>query len=137
MAKKYIVTLNEAEQEMLKSLITSGTQRVRKIAHANVLLNADAGWCDQEISKALRVSVPTIERLRQRFVEEGVEGALTPRRTSRKYQHLLDGAQEAHLIALACGRPPIGYRRWSLRLLASEMVRWITLTRFLTKPYVA
>jgi hypothetical protein len=123
MAKKYIVTLSKSEQEILKNLTTSGTQRVRKIAHANILLNANAGWHDQEISKALRVSVPTIERVRQRFVEIGIEGALTPRRTTRKYQHLLDGAQEAHLIALACGTPPIGFRRWSLRLLANEMVK--------------
>jgi transposase len=123
MAKKYIVTLSKSEQEMLKNLTTSGTQRVRKIAHANILLNANTGWQDQEISKALRVSVPTIERVRQRFVEKGIEGALTPRRTTRKYQHLLDGAQEAHLIALACGTPPIGFRRWSLRLLANEMVK--------------
>jgi transposase len=123
MAKKYIVTLSKAEQEMLKNLTTSGTQRVRKIAHANILLNANTGWQDQEISKALRVSVPTIERVRQRFVEGGIEGALTPRRTTRKYQHLLDGAQEAHLIALACGTPPVGHRRWSLRLLANEMVK--------------
>jgi len=123
MTKKYIVTLSKSEQEMLKNLTTSGTQRVRKIAHANILLNANTGWQDQEISKALRVSVPTIERVRQRFVEKGIEGALTPRRTTRKYQHLLDGAQEAHLIALACGTPPLGFRRWSLRLLANEMVK--------------
>ena len=123
MTKKYVVKLNKAEQEMLKSLTTTGTQRVRKIAYANVLLNAHAGWLDQQISEALRVSVPTIERLRQRFVEEGIEGVLTPRRVTRKYQHLLDGAQEAHLIALACGRAPAGHRRWSLRLLANEMVK--------------
>ena len=104
MAKKYIVTLNQAEQEMLTSLVTSGTQRVRKIAHANILLNANAGRSDHEISQALSVSVPTIERVRQRYVEEGLPGALTPHRTTRKYQTLLDGAQEAHLIALACGR---------------------------------
>jgi len=94
MAKKYIVTLNETEQEMLKDLTTAGTQRVRKIAHANILLNANSGCRDEEISRALRVSVPTIERVRQRFVEEGIEGALTPRRTRRKYQNLLDGAQD-------------------------------------------
>ena len=123
MAKKYIVTLNQAEQEMLTSLVTSGTQRVRKIAHANILLNANAGRSDHEISQALSVSVPTIERVRQRYVEEGLPGALTPHRTTRKYQTLLDGAQEAHLIALACGRPPQGHGRWSLRLLAREMVK--------------
>lgn len=124
MAKKYIVKLSETEQEMLQGLTTSGTQRVRKVMHANILLGANGGWLDQEISKALRVSVPTIERVRQRFVEEGIEGALSPHRTTRKYQHLMDGAQEAHLIALACGKPPTGYRRWSLRLLASAMVKF-------------
>jgi hypothetical protein len=123
MAKKYIVKLSDAEQDLLKSMTTSGTQRVRKVMRANILLNANAGWLDQEISKAMRASVPTIERVRQRYVEEGMEGALTAHHTTRKYQHLLDGAQEAHLIALACGQPPAGYRRWSLRLLASEMVK--------------
>ncbi len=123
MAKKYIVNLSEAEQEHLKGITTSGTQRVRKVIHANILLNANAGRPDHEMSKILRVSVPTIERVRQRFVEEGLENALTSHRTTRNYQHLLDGAQEAHLIALACGQPPVGYCRWSLRLLASQMVK--------------
>lgn len=123
MTKKYIVRLNETEQEKLKSLITSGTQRVRKIAHANVLLNAHAGWQDEKISEALNLSVRSIERVRQRFVEEGIEMALSPRRPRRNYRHLLDGVQEAHLTALACGQPPAGHERWSLRLLASEMVR--------------
>jgi len=123
MAKKYIVKLSKAEQDLLKSITTSGTQRVRKVIHANILLSANAGWADQNISQALRVSVPTIERVRQRFVAEGLDGALTSHRTTRKYQYLLDGAQEAHLIALACGQPPAGYRRWSLRLLASQMVK--------------
>ena len=77
MTKKYIIKLSEAEQEQLKSITTSGTQRVRKVIHANILLNANACWPDQEISQAQRVSVPTIERVRQRFVEEGLEGALT------------------------------------------------------------
>ena len=123
MAKTYIVTLNQIEQEMLTSLVTSGTQRVRKIVHANILLSANAGRSDQQISQALRVSVATIERVRQRYVEEGAQRALAPHRTTRLYQSLLDGAQEAHLIALACGQPPQGHRRWSLRLLAREMVK--------------
>jgi transposase len=104
-------------------MTTSRTQCIRKVIRANILLNANAGWLDREISKAMRVSVPTIERVRQWYVEEGLEDALTAHHTTRKYQHLLDGAQEAHLIALACGQPPTGYRRWSLRLLASEMVK--------------
>jgi len=123
MAKKYVIVLSVSEQEMLTELVTSGTQRVRKIAHAHILLKANAGWVDQEISRALNISVPTIERVRQRCVEEGIETALTPRRTRRKYENLMDGVQEAHLIALVCGKPPAGYRRWSLRLLAQQMVR--------------
>jgi len=123
MSKKYIVNLRGDEQEMLAGVITSGTQRVRRVNHAHILLKADKGWSDQKISEALDVSVPTIERVRQHFVEEGIEQALSPRKSRRKYQHLMDGVQEAHLLALACSHPPKGHRRWSLRLLASEMVR--------------
>ena len=123
MVRKYIVALSKAEEEMLNELISSGRQRVRKVAHAHILLKANAGWMDQQISQAVDVSVPTIVRVRQRFVEEGIDQALQPRQTSRKYEYLLDGVQEAHLVALACSQPPAGHRRWSLRLLASQMVR--------------
>ena len=123
MTKKYIVSLEKDEREMLTGLIASGTQRVRKINHAHILLKADHDWADQKISEALNVSVPTIERVRQRFVEEGILQALSSRKSRRKYRHLMDGVQEAHLLALACSQPPKGHRRWSLRLLASEMVR--------------
>ncbi len=77
MAKKYIVDLERDEQEMLTGLIASGTQRVRKINHARILLKAGDGWTDQKISEALDVSVPTIERVRQHFVEEGIQRALS------------------------------------------------------------
>jgi len=75
MAKRYIVDLKADEQEMLTGLIASGTQRVRKINHARILLRADGGWTDQQISAALDVSVATIERVRQQFVEEGLQQA--------------------------------------------------------------
>ena len=123
MGKKYIVDLKKEEQEMLTGLIASGMQRAQKISHARILLKADDGWTDKKISEALNVSVLTIERVRQHFVEEGIQQALSPRKTRRKYQRLMDGVQEAHLLALACGQPPEGHRRWSLRLLASEMIR--------------
>ena len=100
MTKKYMVDLSESDKETLNDLITGGKERVRKVTHAHALLKASEGWADQEISQALRISVATIARMRQRFVEEGLEKALTPRRTRRKYLHLLDGSQEAHLIAL-------------------------------------
>jgi hypothetical protein len=121
--KKYIVDLKDDEEETLIDLISSGMERVRKVNHAHILLKVDDGWTDQHISDALNVSIPTIERVRQRFVEEGLPQALSPHRTRRKYQHLLDGVQEAHLLALVCGQAPQGHRQWSLRLLASEMIR--------------
>ena len=123
MAKKYMVDLSEEEMKLLNDLLTSGTQRVRKMTHARILLCANKGWTDQKIQEALSVSIPSIERVRQRYVEQGVEAALSPRRPRRKYQRQLDGVQEAHLIAMVCHKPPQGYKRWSLRLLAREMVR--------------
>lgn len=123
MAKKYVVELSEEEQKLIYDLLSSGTQRVRKMTHARILLCANKGWTDQQIQEALGVSIPTIERVRQRYVEQGLDAALSPRRSRRKYPRQLDGVQEAHLIALACRQPPKGYKGWSLRLLAREMVR--------------
>ena len=104
-----------------------GKADARKLAHARVLLQADASdggpdWTDTRIAEAVRVSVRTIERVRQRFVEEGLEVALMPRPSPRVYARKLDGAQEAKLVALACSEPPGGKRRWTLRLLAERMV---------------
>ena len=123
MAKKYLVELSEEESRLLNDLLTCGTQRVRKMTHARILICANKGWADEQIQAALNISIPTIERVRRRFVEQGLEAALSHRRSRRKYQRLLDGVQEAHLIALACRQPPKGYKRWSLRLLAREVVR--------------
>lgn len=123
MGKKYAVELSEEEQALLHEMITSGTQRVRKTNHARILLKADAGWTDEAIAEALDVSIPTIQRVRRRFVMQSFEAALSPSPSRRKYQRLLDGVQEAHLIALACSHPPQGYQRWSLRLLAEKMVQ--------------
>ncbi len=92
----------------------------RAYAHSRMLLQADAseagpGWSDPTISEALRVSVRTIERVRQRFVEEGLSAALLRKPSPRVYARKLDGAQEARLIALACSDPPTGKKRWTLR----------------------
>src|ERR687883_149405 len=84
--------------------------------------NSGPGWIDATIAAAVRVSVRTIERVRQRFVEQGLAAALLPRPSPRLYGRKLDGEQEAHLLALACARPPDGKGRWSLRLLAERMV---------------
>jgi transposase len=125
--KRYRVTLTVEEREALGGMIARGKGDARKLAHARVLLQADASaggpdWTDTRIAEAVRVSVRTIERVRQRFVEEGLEAALRPRPSPRVYARKLDGAQEAKLVALACSEPPEGKQRWTLRLLAERMV---------------
>jgi transposase len=123
MNKKYIVDLQEEERGMLQRIIRSGKHSARKIRWAHALLKADDGWRDQDISEALDISLPTVQRIRQRFVEEGLEVALGGRsHKPRPYLQRLDGEQEAKLIAMACSKAPEGRKRWTLRLLAEKMV---------------
>ena len=127
MVKRYRVTLTAEERDALDGMISRGRADARKLTHARILLQADAseagpGWVDAAIAEALRVSVRTIERVRQRFVEDGLEAALLPKPSTRVYARKLDGAQEARLIALACSGPPEGKKRWTLRLLAERLV---------------
>ena len=127
MRKKYIVTLTDEERQRLRALIASGKGAARKLMHARILLKADRrgrrpGWKDATIAEGLEVGISTVERLRQRFVEEGLEAALVPRPSRRQYRHKLGGEEEAHLIALACSEPPEGRGCWTLRLLAARMV---------------
>jgi hypothetical protein len=127
MHQKYVVLLTEAERDQLKRLIAAGTAPARKLAHARVLLKADKGpggpgWTDAAIVEAVGISQPTISRIRQQFVEAGLEAALNRRAPRRVYARKLDGAQEARLVALACSEPPAGQVRWSLRLLADKLV---------------
>lgn len=128
MAKKYRVTLEEAEREELQQLLSRGKADVRRLNHARILLKSDEseggpGWLDGEIAEAFDVSISTVERVRHRFVEDGLESALSPYRTPRRtYKRKLDGEQEAKLIAIACSTPPEGQSRWSLRMLADKMV---------------
>lgn len=100
----------------------------RRLSHARILLKADQGeggaaWSDAAIAGALEIHPATVARVRQRFVAEGLEAALDRRAPRRAYARKLDGAQEAHLVALTCGTPPEGHTRWSLRLLTDELVR--------------
>lgn len=127
-AKKYIVSLTLEERNDLEHLVNTGKAAAYKINHARILLKADTqqrggGWNDVTISDALDISVATIERVRQRFVEQGLTAALKRQQSSQRRAQALDGEQEAHLIALTCSDPPAGRCRWSLRLLAERMVR--------------
>lgn len=127
MAKRYRVTLTAGERTELGAMIAKGKADARKLAHARILLQADEAdggpaRTDGEIASALNVSTRTVERVRQRFVEDGLQAALLPKPTRRIYARVLDGAQEAHLIALACSAPPDGKKRWTLRLLAEQVV---------------
>jgi transposase len=128
MPKKYRGTLTHAEREELERLRARGKADVRKIKHAQILLKADEAddgpaWSDARIAEAVEAGTATVERVRQRFVEEGLASALSPDRGGKRiYERKLDGAQEAHLIALACSAPPDERARWTLRLLAQRMV---------------
>ena len=126
--KRYKVTLTDEERQELQALIASGKAAARKLTHARILLKADAScggpaWIDQRIVEALEVGVATVERVRQRFVEEGLEAALSRKPQQRpRRQPKLDGRAEARLIALACSAPPDGRKQWTLRLLADRLV---------------
>ena len=123
MNKKYIVDLNEEERETLRRIVRSGTHSARKIRWSQALLKAGGGASDLAIAEALDISLPTVQRIRQRFVEEGLQVALGARsHEPRPYLQRLDGTREAKLIALACSKAPEGQKRWTLRLLASKMV---------------
>jgi transposase len=128
MTKRYRVTLEAEERDHLRQLLSKGKADVRRLKHAQILLAADesdAGpaLSDNQISRTVDVARATVERIRQRFVEEGLELSLSPYRTpNRIYRTKLDGRQEAHLIAMACSTPPEGRSRWTLSLLADQMV---------------
>ena len=123
MHKKYIVDLTTEERRNLEAQMRGGKMGVRNIKRIQILLKADEGWTDKRIAEAVSVGLSTVERTRRKFVERGLENAIKNRRPRRKYPRKLDGRGEAHLIALVCGPAPAGYARWSLRLLADELVK--------------
>jgi transposase len=126
--KKYKVTLTSEERKQLQELISAGKASAKKLAHARILLKADAApggsaWADAKIAEAAEVSVATVERVRQRFVEQGLEAALVRKKQGRpSRERKLDGAAEARLIALACSSPPDGRACWTMQLLADKLV---------------
>lgn len=125
MSKKYVVDLTEAEREELNELTGKNKGNRAKIINAFVLLKADRGgdhWKDTQISAAFNVSVRKIERIRQRFVEEGLEAALSRKSVDRSHCRKIQGEEEARLITLCCSSAPEGKTRWTLRLLADKLV---------------
>jgi transposase len=121
MAKKYHVNLTSGEREQLQSLLHRGKLSVRKVKRAQILLAADNGKIDEEIAQTLQVHVNTVERVRKRFVEGGIEQALSEgNRPGGKSK--LDGKGEAVLVALACSDPPAGRAQWTMQLLADRLV---------------
>ncbi len=125
---KYRVTLTEEERDGLNALIKTGKAAARKLNHARILLLSDEGpngpgKTDDQIAEALDCGRSTVERVRKRFVEEGVEQAVNPRaRPKRPSKVKIKGEIEEHLIELACSAPPEGRGRWTLQLLADQLV---------------
>ena len=125
---KYAVELAEAERAELRTLIGSGIAPARMLTRARILLKANQGaggpgWSDEAIAGALEIHSATVARVRRAYVERGLAAALERKRPDRVYARTLDGTGEAHLIAIACSTPPVGRERWTLRLLADELVR--------------
>lgn len=123
MNKHYLVTLTDDERQSLGELVSRGKASARAIEHALILLKADVAddSIDEQIAQDCEISVRTVERVRKRFVEDGLEAALRPPEVPRPPRKL-DGEVEAHLVALACSDPPEGRGRWTVRLLAQKLV---------------
>lgn len=127
MNKRYIVRLGADERGKLESIVSKGQASARRIIHAQVLLKVDAAgpkWTDEQTAEAFNVHASTVRAVRERFVFEGLESALNRKKAVRPpIEPKLDGAKEAHLIAMACSQPPDGQVRWTLRLLANRLVQ--------------
>jgi transposase len=128
MVYPYRVVLTAEERAELRGLVSAGVAPARMLTRARVLLKADhgeggPGWSDAAIVAALDLNASTVLRIRRQFAKEGLAATLERKRPDRVYERALDGEQEAHLIAVTCGAPPAGRSRWTLRLLADELVR--------------
>ena len=126
--KKYRVTLTKEEREKLAVISKKGKHRSQRVLNTLILLNCDEGEYqikrskNEEISNILQISMRKIDRIKKRFVEEGLEIAIDGTKGKRVYAKKADGDFEAHLVALSCSEPPEGFSRWSLRLLADKVV---------------
>src|SRR5512147_2298906 len=124
---QYIVRLTADERAQLDEMIRTGKRAASALLHARMLLRADVGeegpsWDDGRLAEALECGVSTVYRVRQSFVEQGLAAALLRKKPTGRQYRKLDGAQEAHLIALACGASPEGRTHWTLQLLADRLV---------------
>lgn len=126
MSKKYIVRLRSEERNSLEAIVGKGKGPAHRIKHAHILLAVDAdgpNWSDPKTAQAYRCHQNTVRNVRQRFVEQGFEAALERKKQLRpSRQRKLDGEQEARLIQIACSRPPKGRAKWTLKMLADELV---------------
>ncbi len=126
--KRYKVTLLAEEREELEAITHKGSHRSQKVINALILLNCDKGEFNdhrargEDMANVLRISMRKIDRVKKRFVEDGLGMALGRRQSQRHYDRKADGELEAHLVALSCSDPPEGFARWSLRLLADRAV---------------
>lgn len=124
---RYTIQLTKPEVEELMIIINKGIHSSQTFRAAYILLNCDEGKysdkiVNEQISKVLKVSLRTIDRIKKKFIEEGFEACLERRATTREYERKADGDLEAKLVTLCCSDPPKGYAKWSLRLLADKMV---------------
>lgn len=119
---KYPIQLNDEQRNFLRSLIRKGSSPARVQTHARILLLAEKEQGNKKIADALQSDTVTVWRTRKRFLAGGLDTALYHKPPKNKKSRILDGRAEAHLIALACGEPPEGRAKWSVRLLASRMV---------------
>jgi transposase len=123
----YKVTLTVAEREQLKAIMSKGKHTSQQFRNACILLNCDAGehgqsFSNEQIAQMLQINTKTVERVKQRFVEEGFQACIERKAYPEVKELKADGDFEAHLIALSCSKAPEGRSRWSLRLLAEKMV---------------
>lgn len=121
--KKFIVYLSDQERQQCQEVVKKLKGTSQKVKRANILLKADQGWSDAKIGEALDCRTKTVENTRKRFVEMGFERTLNRKtRTSPPVEKILDGEQEAKIIAMRLGDPPTGFGKWTLRLLARKVV---------------
>lgn len=126
MATKYIVTLTADERAQLERMVSTGKRAAQALIHARILLKADVGdgesFENERIARAVETSVGTVYRVRQLFVEEGMDAALYRKPPKRHDDRKLDGEKEARLVAIACSKPPEGRVRWTMQLLAEKLI---------------